>query len=108
MRAPLLAAAIAGLLALASPLAGQITTAPAPKSRQAVKVDPSATGPVHPRGVAFLPDGPLRGTERPGRLRLIDNDGKLSASLQGVPQVYASRQRGLLHAQIGPEFAPSA
>jgi glucose/arabinose dehydrogenase len=62
---------------------------------------------VHPWGMAFLPDGRLLVSERPGRLRLIGRDGKLSAPLQGVPKVFASGQGGMLDVQLGPDFATS-
>ena len=74
----------------------EITKAPAQKTKQAIKVETFAKGLVHPWGMAFLPDGRLLVTERPGRLRIVGKDGKLSAPLQGVPKVYASGQGGLL------------
>jgi glucose/arabinose dehydrogenase len=46
-------------------------------------------------------------TERPGRLRLVGKDGKLSSPLTGVPQVWASRQGGLLDVVIDRGFAES-
>jgi aldose sugar dehydrogenase len=107
MRVHILPAALAGLLALSTPLAAQITKAPAQKTKQAIKVETFAKGLVHPWGLAFLPDGRLLVTERPGRVRLVDKDGKLSAPLAGVPKVYASGQGGLLDVQIGPDFATS-
>ena len=107
MRAPILLATLTGLLALSSPLSAQITKAPAQKTKQAIKAETFAKGLVHPWGMAFLPDGRLLVTERPGRVRLIGKDGKLSAPLQGVPKVYASGQGGLLDVQIGPDFGSS-
>jgi aldose sugar dehydrogenase len=107
MRVPILPTALASLLALSTPLAAQITKAPAQKTKQAIKVETFAKGLVHPWGLAFLPDGRLLVTERPGRVRLVDKDGKLSAPLAGVPKVYASGQGGLLDVQIGPDFATS-
>jgi glucose/arabinose dehydrogenase len=58
----------------------------------------------HPWGMAFLPDGDLLITERPGRLRLV-RDGALDpAPLEGVPEVYASGQGGLLDVALDPDF----
>jgi glucose/arabinose dehydrogenase len=108
MRTPTLLAALAGLLALSTPLAAEITKAPAAKTQQAFKVETFAKGLVHPWGLAFLPDGRLLVTERPGRLRIVGKDGTLSAPLQGTPKVYASGQGGLLDVQLGPDFASSA
>ncbi|HZT48731.1 MAG TPA: PQQ-dependent sugar dehydrogenase [Hyphomicrobiaceae bacterium] len=107
MRVPALLAALASLTALSTPLAAEITKAPAVKSRQTPKVETFARGLEHPWGLAFLPDGRLLVTERPGRLRIVGADGMLSPSLQGVPKVYASGQGGLLDVQVAPDFATS-
>ena len=107
MRVHILPAALAGLLALSTPLTAQITKAPAQKTKQAIKVETFAKGLVHPWGLAFLPGGRLLVTERPGRVRLVDKDGRLSAPLAGVPKVYASGQGGLLDVQVGADFATS-
>ena len=107
MRVLALPATLASLLALSTSLSAQITKAPSQKTKQAFKVETFAKGLVHPWGLAFLPDGRVLVTERPGRLRIVGKDGKLSAPLQGVPKVYASGQGGLLDVQIGPDFATS-
>jgi glucose/arabinose dehydrogenase len=57
----------------------------------------------HPWGMAFLPDGSLLVTERPGRLRLL-RDGLLSDPIDGVPRVLARGQGGLLDVAIHPAF----
>jgi glucose/arabinose dehydrogenase len=54
-----------------------------------------ASGLSHPWAIAFLPDGRLLVTERPGRIRIVGADGKLSPPLAGVPKVMASGQGGL-------------
>jgi glucose/arabinose dehydrogenase len=59
----------------------------------------------HPWGIAFLPDGRALVTERPGRLRIIDRDGKAGEPLAGVPAVDAVGQGGLLDVALDPEFA---
>ena len=64
-----------------------------------------ARGLEHPWGLAFLPDGRMLVTERPGRLRLVSKDGQLSPALSGVPKVLASGQGGLLHVALSPTFA---
>jgi aldose sugar dehydrogenase len=64
-----------------------------------------AAGLEHPWGMAFLPNGDVLITERPGRLRLL-RDGVLDpAPIAGVPEVYASGQGGLLDVALDPEFA---
>jgi aldose sugar dehydrogenase len=54
-----------------------------------------AKGLDHPWAFAFLPDGRILVTERPGRMRLLARDGTLSPPLAGVPRVFASGQGGL-------------
>ena len=58
-----------------------------------------------PWGLAFLPDGRMLVTERPGRLRIVAPDGALSAPLAGVPAVDADGQGGLLDVALAPDFA---
>ena len=88
-----------------------IASAQAPRSPTPAPVDaavtatPVATGLEHPWGLAMLPDGRMLVTERPGRLRMVDKDGKLSPPLTGVPAVYARRQGGLLDVALSPRFA---
>ncbi|HET7711951.1 MAG TPA: PQQ-dependent sugar dehydrogenase [Thermoanaerobaculia bacterium] len=69
------------------------------------KVTTVARGLDHPWGLAFLPDGRMLVTERPGRLRIVTRDGRLSPPLAGVPQVQAGGQGGLLDVVIDPKFA---
>jgi glucose/arabinose dehydrogenase len=65
-----------------------------------------AGGLEHPWSLAFLPDGRgLLVTERPGRLRWLDVQGRLQAPLAGLPQVYARGQGGLLDVALSPDFA---
>jgi glucose/arabinose dehydrogenase len=107
MRIPSLPAVIAGVLSFSTAASAEITKAPAVKTQQPYKVETFAEGLVHPWGLAFLPDGRLLVTERPGRLRVVGKDGKLSPPLTSVPKVYASGQGGLLDVQPGPDFASS-
>ena len=59
-----------------------------------------------PWGLAFLPDGRKLVTERPGRLRLVDADGRLDPQpVAGVPPVVAINQGGLLDVVLHPDFA---
>ena len=89
-----------------SPAQGPATRSPNPKSNDgALRVETVAEGLANPWGLAILPDGRMLVTERPGRLRLVSTDGKLSAPLAGVPAVYATGQGGLLDVAIDPQFA---
>ncbi len=78
-----------------------------------VKPVPIVSGLEHPWGMAWLPDGSLLITERPGRLRLV-RDGKLDPQpIEGVTavsaiaaqQLFATQQGGLLDVAIHPRFA---
>lgn len=64
-----------------------------------------AKGLEHPWGLAFLPDGRMLVTERPGRLRIAAADGALSEPVAGVPEVYETGQGGLLDVALDPSFA---
>jgi aldose sugar dehydrogenase len=67
---------------------------------------PIAKGLDHPWGLAFLPDGSMLITERPGRLRRFDfKTGALSDPISGTPDVDASGQGGLLGIALDPDFA---
>lgn len=58
-----------------------------------------------PWAVAFLPDGSMVVTERPGRMRLVSPAGGVSEPLAGVPAVYSRGQGGLLDVAVSPAFA---
>ncbi len=60
-----------------------------------IRVETVAGALSHPWALAFLPDQRMLVTERPGRMRLVTRDGKLSPSLAGVPKVFARSQGGL-------------
>lgn len=64
-----------------------------------------ARGLVHPWALAFLPDGRFLVTERPGRMRIVDADGRLGEPLAGLPPVAAAGQGGLLDVVLDPAFA---
>jgi aldose sugar dehydrogenase len=84
--------------------AGQ-TDAPEKKSNVAFDVVTVAPGLVNPWGLAFLPNGKMLVTERPGRLRVVAADGKLSEPVTGLPAVDARGQGGLLDVALDPGFA---
>ena len=70
-----------------------------------LKVETVAGGLAHPWSLAFLPDGRMLITERPGRMRIATRDGKLSSPLAGLPPVFASGQGGLLDVVPDRAFA---
>jgi glucose/arabinose dehydrogenase len=84
--------------------AGQ-TRAPERKAGVAYEATTYAEGLVKPWGMVFLPDGDLLVSEKPGRLRIVGKDGKLSEPVEGLPAVDARGQGGLLGLALDPKFA---
>lgn len=72
---------------------------------EACPVTTVAGGLEYPWSLAFLSDGSVLVTERPGRLRRLAADGTLSAAITGVPEVHAEGQGGLLEVLLDPGFA---
>ena len=76
------------------------------QSSQSLRAATVTEGLEYPWGLAFLPDGRMLVTERPGRLRLVDADGRLHPQpVNGVPAVAAVGQGGLLDVALHPDFA---
>jgi glucose/arabinose dehydrogenase len=72
-----------------------------------VVVETFARGLAHPWSLAFLPDGRMLVTERPGRMRIVTRDGKLSHPLPGVPPVFKPSQAGLMDVILAHDFTQS-
>ena len=66
--------------------------APASGVAQELRAEPVAGGLNHPWAVAFLTQGRFLVTERDGRMRLIEANGKIHAPLAGVPRVAAGNR----------------
>ena len=104
--------ALAALLAMApalvgaaSPLAAaeRLGTVESAKHRfHLIKV---VEGLEHPWALAFLPDGRMLVTERPGRLRIVAEGMLRPEPVAGVPEVWAEGQGGLLDVALHPDFA---
>jgi glucose/arabinose dehydrogenase len=102
-----LARVIAGtfIAAAAAPVQAQAPRSPSPPPMTGVlNVETVAVGLEHPWALAFLPDGRMLVTERPGRLRIVDGTGSATQPLAGVPEVYARGQGGLLDVALSPGF----
>ena len=101
MRAATIAATVP-LLAVAQTRPGDVTLSPT----KSVQIEQLAAL-EFPWGMAFLPDGRLLITEKPGRLRIFA-DGKLSAPVENMPAVAyrpkPGEQGGLLDVAVDPEF----
>ncbi|MEN9226815.1 MAG: PQQ-dependent sugar dehydrogenase [Thermostichus sp. HHBFW_bins_43] len=78
---------------------------PRARTEQAFRVVPLASGLEHPWGMAFLPDGSILVTERPGRLRLVTANGLDPQPIGGVPEVVAQGQGGLLDVVLHPDYS---
>jgi glucose/arabinose dehydrogenase len=94
--------ALAGFIAVALFVAPKIQRRMEMQGLRPVTV---ATGLDNPWGLAFLPDGRMLVTERPGRMRLVASDGALSEPLAGLPAVAAQGEGGLLDVALDPGFA---
>jgi len=96
---------LATALAFSMPIVVQADAPVAQTAQGPVRVVTVTEGLENPWGMAFLPDGRLLVTERPGRLRIVAKDGKLGGPLEGVPAVHAINQGGLLDVALDPGFA---
>jgi glucose/arabinose dehydrogenase len=75
--------------------------------RGPVRLTELALGLDHPWSLAFLPDGSMLVTERPGRLIKLDANGRLLAEIGGLPAIFVDGQAGLLDVAVAPDFASS-
>ncbi len=70
-----------------------------------IRVSVVARGLSHPWAIAFLPEGGMLITERPGRLRVL-RDGVLDpVAISGVPEVRTDGNGGLMDVALHPQFA---
>lgn len=78
---------------------------PAPEGELALNVETLAEGLVNPWSIAFLPDGTMLVSERPGRIRIIRGGALAQDPVAGVPEVYVGGQAGLFDILPHPNFA---
>ena len=62
-------------------------------------------GVERPWGLAFIPDGSMLVTERPGRLRVIRNGVLDPTPIAGLPDILAGGLGGLMDIALHPQFA---
>ncbi len=67
-------------------------------------IDTLATGLTNPWGMAFLPDGRILIAERPGNLRIYADGVLQPGSIEGIPEVWAHGQGGLLDVVLHPDY----
>ena len=99
---------IPGLLTLAAAFLLSSGSAPAQRfasSAGEIVIETIAQGLEHPWALAFLPEGRMLVTERPGRMRIVAADGQLSPALAGVPKVFARGDGGLLDVILDRAYA---
>jgi glucose/arabinose dehydrogenase len=61
----------------------------------------------HPWGLAFLPDGRMMVSERPGTIRIVTNTGNIGNAIANIPAVRTGGESGLLDLKTDPDFANS-
>lgn len=109
---PLVRIAALAALSLASSAAcaaeSDRTDRPERTERAEVRIETFVGGLERPWGLAFLPDGRALVTEKPGRLRIVDRDGRLGEPVAGVPAVDGKGQGGLLDVTLDPDYATNS
>jgi glucose/arabinose dehydrogenase len=73
--------------------------------KQTVKMEIVARNLETPWGLAFLPDGRLLITERPGRLRIVQNGKMLPDPVKGTPKVWEKQDGGMFDVEVHPQYA---
>jgi glucose/arabinose dehydrogenase len=84
--------------------AGQ-TRAPVAKDHVDYEVQTVVSGIAQGFAFAFLPDGTILLTERPGNMRTASTDGRLSDPISGLPELWTSGPQGLLDVRLDRDFA---
>ena len=69
-----------------------------------LSVEQVVSGLAYPWGMAFLPDGRMLITERPGRLRVVTEGKLLPEAVAGLPEIAVNGQGGLLDVKVHPRF----
>jgi glucose/sorbosone dehydrogenase len=81
------------------------TRAHGPASPSSISVQVMANGLQHPWSLAFLPHRGILIAERPGRLRILAPDGRLSEPISGLPPIKAIGTKGLHDIVLDPAFS---
>ncbi len=68
------------------------------------RVVPVVDGLVHPWSMAWLPNGDMLITEKPGRLRIVRDGELLPEAVPGTPEVFYEGQGGLFEVLPHPDF----
>ena len=73
--------------------------------KQTFKIEVIAREIETPWAIAFLPDGRLLITERPGRLRIVDKGKLLPEPVKGTAKVWEKQDGGLFDVEVHPKYA---
>jgi aldose sugar dehydrogenase len=73
--------------------------------KQTFKMEILARNLETPWALAFLPDGRLLITERPGRLRIVEHGKLLDQPVKGLPKVWEKQDGGLFDVEVHPQYA---
>jgi aldose sugar dehydrogenase len=73
--------------------------------RHTFKIETVASDLETPWALAFLPDGRILVTERPGRLRIIEKGKLLPTPIAGIPEVWREQDGGLFDVEVHPDYA---
>lgn len=93
-----------GLVLTAAVTAAQVI----PTEEHRLRVVTLVSGLEHPWSLAFLPDGRILVTERPGRLRIVKEGSLEPQAISGLPPIVAKGQGGLLDVALHPHFAENS
>jgi glucose/arabinose dehydrogenase len=77
------------------------------KSNDRIEITEVVDGLDHPWSLVFLPEGGMLITERSGAIRYLDGEENLSPPLEGLPEVYANGQGGMLDLALPPNYTLS-
>jgi glucose/arabinose dehydrogenase len=80
---------------------GQVVTS----QKQTFRMEVVARNLETPWGIAFLPDGRMLISERPGRLRIVEKGRLLPDAVKGTPKVWEKQDGGLLDVEVHPDYA---
>ncbi len=100
VRAAVLLTAAAALAITAAPAGAQVVQS----QQHDFTIEIVADGFENPWSIAFLPDGDILVTERPGRLRIIRDGELLPDSVGPMPAVRHEGQGGLQEVAVHPDF----
>lgn len=89
------------------PAFSEQTRAPGVKTRTPIQVSIIARRLRAPWGLAFLPDGRMLVTEKPGTMRIVTKQGTVGKPLLGVPAVRFEGDGGLYDLKLDPDFVQS-